>query len=50
MSVPSVRLAELKRKSEEYLKVRRARARVTMLYKEILSVMDRMEKLRTEEP
>lgn len=50
MSIPAERLAEIRGKSEEYLKVRRARARMTVLYKEILAVMDRMEKLRMEEP
>jgi len=50
MSIPSGRLAELRRKSEEYLRVRRARAHVSVLYKQILAVMDRIEKLRIEEP
>ena len=50
MAIPPERLAELRRKSEEYLKVRRARARVTVLHKEILAVLDRIEKLRMEEP
>jgi hypothetical protein len=50
ISIPPERLAEIRRKSEEYLHVRRARARVSVLYKQILSVMDRIEKLRMEEP
>lgn len=50
MSIPSERLAELRRKSEEYLRVRRARAHISVLYKQILAVMDRIEKLRIEEP
>lgn len=50
MSISSGRLAELRRKSEEYLRVRRARAHVSVLYKQILAVMDRIEKLRIEEP
>jgi hypothetical protein len=50
MSIPSERLLELRRKSEEYLRVRRARARVSVLCKQMLAVMDRIEKLRTEEP
>ncbi len=50
MSIPSGRLAELRRKSEEYLRVRRARAHVSVLHKQILAVMDRIEKLRIEEP
>lgn len=50
MSIPPERLLELRKKSEEYLRVRGARARVSVLCKEVLSVMDRMEKLRREEP
>lgn len=49
-SIPPERLAELRRKSEEYLRVRRARARVSVLHKDILAVLDRIEKLRMEEP
>ena len=50
MAIPPERLAGLRRKSEEYLRVRRARARVSVLCKQILAVMDRIEKLRREEP
>jgi len=49
-SIPPERVGELKEKSEEYLRVRRARARVTEICKEILAVLDQMEKLRREEP
>lgn len=49
-SIPRERLSELREKSEEYLRFRRARARVTEICKKILGVMDRMEKLRREEP
>lgn len=49
-SIPPERLADLQVKSEEYLRFRRARARVTELCKKILGVMDRIEKLRREEP
>lgn len=49
MAIPPERLAELRKKSEEYLRVRRARARVSALYKQILAVMDRIEKLRMED-
>jgi hypothetical protein len=49
-SVPPERLADLEVKSEEYLRFRRARARVTEICKKILGVMDRIEKLRREEP
>lgn len=49
-SIPSERLSELQEKSEEYLRFRRARARVTETGKKILGVMDSIEKLRREEP
>jgi hypothetical protein len=49
-SIPPERVGELKEKSEEYLRVRRARARVTEICREILVVLDQMEKLRREEP
>jgi hypothetical protein len=49
-SIPCERLADLQTKSEEYLRFRRARARVTEICKMILGVMDRIEKLRREEP
>lgn len=50
LSLPSERVAEVKKKSEEYLRFRRARARVTEIHREILAVMDRIEKLRREGP
>jgi hypothetical protein len=50
LSIPPQRLSELQAKSEEYLEFRRARARVTEICKKIVGVMDRMEKLRREEP
>jgi len=50
LSLPRERVAEVKKKSEEYLRFRRARARVTEICREILTVMDRIEKLRREEP
>jgi Family of unknown function (DUF6788) len=49
-SVPPDRLGELKEKSREYLRFRRARARVTEICREILAVLDQMESLRREEP
>jgi hypothetical protein len=49
-SIPSKRLAELQMKSEEYLRFRRVRARVTEICKKIVDAMDRIEKLRREEP
>jgi hypothetical protein len=48
-SVPPERLSELRMKSEAYLRVRKARARVSVIHKQILSVMDQIEKLRLEE-
>jgi len=50
LSIPPERLIEVKKRSEEYLRFRRARARVTEICREILAVMDRIEKLRREEP
>jgi hypothetical protein len=50
LSVPSERIAEVKKKSEEYLRFRRARARVTEIHRDILALLDRIEKLRREEP
>jgi len=50
MSVPPERLLELREKSEEYLRVRGARAWVSVICKEVLAVMDRMEKLRMADP
>jgi hypothetical protein len=49
-SVPPEKLAELSCKSEEYLRFRRARAQVTIIYKQLLDVIDRIESLRREEP
>ena len=50
LSLPRERVAEVKKKSEEYLRFRRARARVTEICREIVAVMDRIETLRREEP
>jgi len=49
-SVPAEKVAELSRKSEEYLRFRRARAQITVIYKQMLDVIDRIETLRREEP
>ncbi len=49
-SIPPERLGELKEKSEEYLRFRRARARVTEIGRQIVAVLDEIEKLRREEP
>jgi hypothetical protein len=50
ISIPPERLYALQEKSEEYLRFRRARARVTEICKKIVGVLDRIEKLRREEP
>ena len=50
LSLPSERVMEVKKKSEAYLRFRRARARVTQIHRDILALLDRIEKLRREEP
>jgi len=49
-SIPRARVAELRKKSEEYLRFRRARAEVSVLHKKILKVLDQIQELRREEP
>jgi hypothetical protein len=49
-SIPAENLVELSRKSEEYIRFRRARAQVTIIHKKMLDVVDRIESLRREEP
>lgn len=49
-SIPSERRAELSRKSAAYRRVRRARAQVTVICRRLLKVIDRIEKLRREDP
>jgi hypothetical protein len=49
-SIPPDRLAELRLKSEEYLRFRRTRASVSEICKEMLALLDRIEKLRRETP
>ena len=48
LSIPAGRLAELQEKSVDYLRFRRARVRVSKSYREILALLDRIEKLRRE--
>ena len=48
--IPAERLAELRRKTGEYARFRRARAQVSVICRQILSVIDRIETLRREEP
>ena len=49
-SIPPAQLADVRKKSEEYLRFRRARAEVSVLLKKILAVMDQIQELRCEEP
>ncbi len=49
-SIPPERLRELQEKSAQYLRFRRARARVTEICRDIVAVLDQMEGLRREEP
>jgi len=50
LSLPSERVGEVKKKSEEYVRFRRARARVTEIHRDLLALLDRIERLRREEP
>jgi len=50
LSLPSERVAEVQKKSKEYLRFRRARARVTEIHRDLLALLDRIEHLRREEP
>jgi hypothetical protein len=47
-SVPPEKLNEVRIKSEEYLRFRRARAQVTVIHKRMLDVIERIESLRRE--
>ena len=49
-SLPPERVREIKKRSEDYLRFRRTRARVTEIHRELLRLIDRIEKLRREEP
>src|SRR5207244_9476346 len=49
-SIPPARLADLRRKSKDYLRFRRARADVSVLHKKILKVLDQIQELRREAP
>ena len=44
------RLAELRQKSQEYLRFRRTRARVSEICQGMVALLDRIEKLRREAP
>jgi hypothetical protein len=49
-SIPPAQLAELRKKSAEYLRFRRTRAEVSVLHKKILKVLDQIQELRREAP
>jgi len=49
-SIAPAQLADLRRKSQEYLRFRRARAEVSVLCKKILQVLDQIQEHRREEP
>jgi hypothetical protein len=50
MAIPPEKLDRLRAGSEQYLRYRRARARVTEILKQILRLLDQIEKLRRERP
>ncbi len=50
LSIRKDQLAELRRKSQAYLRFRRSRAEVSVLCKKMLRVIDRIQALRLEEP
>src|SRR2546426_7630952 len=46
MTIPPEKLDRLRSSSEQYLRYRRARARVSEVFKQILKLLDQIEKLR----
>lgn len=48
LSIPPNRLAELREKSQNYARFRRARSQVSQAHKEILALVDGIQKLRRE--
>lgn len=50
MSIPPERLVELRGKSEEYQRLRGARAKVAAIGKKMLAAIDQIESIRREEP
>jgi len=50
MTIPPEKLDRLRTSSEQYLRYRRARARVTEIFKRMLKLLDQIEKLRREKP
>ena len=49
-SIPLAQLTDLRKKRKEYLRFRRAPAEVSALLKKIPAVLDKIQKLRGEEP
>lgn len=50
MSIPPERLTELREKSEEYRRLRGARAEVAAIGKKMLAAIDQIERIRREDP
>ena len=50
MSIPPERLTELREKTEEYRRLRGARAEVSAITKKMLAVIDQIDQIRREEP
>ena len=50
MAIAAEKLDRLRANSEQYLRYRRARARVAEIFKQILKLLDQIEKLRREKP
>ena len=50
MTIPPEKLDRVRANSEQYLRYRRARARVTEIHLQILKLFDQIEKLRQEKP
>ena len=49
-SLPPARIAEIRQKSKEYARFRRARTEVAALYNRILALLDKIQELRREAP
>jgi len=49
-SLPPARIAEIRQKSKEYARFRRARTEVAALYNRLLALLDKIQELRREAP
>jgi len=49
-SVPPARVAEIRKKSKEYARFRRARSELSVLYKRMLALLDQIQEWRREAP